>query len=175
MRIDSSGNLLVGTTSGTGNGERIYSVTDTFVPFAGRHTSTASGKFWFFGPNSGNNYVVQNQSSVGVYITDGGTSWTSTSDERLKTNLKPILDAAHKVSTLRAVTGRYKTDDEGTSRSFLIAQDVQKVLPEAVDASNPEKLGVQYTEVIPLLVAAIKELKAELDATKAEVAALKGA
>ena len=35
-------------------------------------------------------------------------------------------------------------------------------------------LGVAYTDVIPLLVAAIKELKADLDATKAELAALKG-
>jgi len=163
-RIDSSGNLLVGTTSGTGNGERIYSVTSTFVPFAGRHSSTSAGKFWFFGPNSGNNYVVQNQSSVGVYITDGGTSWTSTSDERIKTNLIPIENAVQKVSTLRAVTGRFKTDDIGVSRAFLIAQDVKAVLPEAVSMDNDEigTLGVSYTETIPLLVAAIKELAARV-------------
>jgi hypothetical protein len=37
-----------------------------------------------------------------------------------------------------------------------------------------DMLGVQYTEVIPLLVASIKELKAELDVCKAEIAALKG-
>jgi hypothetical protein len=50
-------------------------------------------------------------------------------------------------------------------------------LPEAVTELEDEKqtLVLQYTETIPLLVAAIQELKAELDATKAEVAALKGA
>jgi hypothetical protein len=40
------------------------------------------------------------------------------------------------------------------------------VLPEAVDATKPEQLGLSYTEVIPLLVAAIKELSAEVNALK---------
>ena len=83
------------------------------------------------------------------------------------------------MSSLRAVIGKYKTDEEGTRRSFLIAQDVQAVLPEAVTESQSKDqeqsyLGVQYTDVIPLLVAAIKELKTELDTAKAEIAALKG-
>ena len=115
-----------------------------------------------------------NQGTNGVYLLNGSsTSWTSTSDERLKTDLKPIENAAQKVSTLRAVTGRFKTDDENVSRAFLIAQDVLAVLPEAVSVAtspsadnNEEFLGVQYTEVIPLLVAAIKELKAEIDQLK---------
>jgi hypothetical protein len=105
--------------------------------------------------------------SGGVYLANGGTSWTSASDERKKDIIEPITDAASKVSTLRAVIGKYKTDEEGTRRSFLIAQDIQAVLPEAVDSANPDELGVAYTDVIPLLVAAIKELKAEIDALKA--------
>jgi hypothetical protein len=106
--------------------------------------------------------------SNGVYLSYGATSWTSASDEREKDIIEPITNAANKVSQLRAVIGKYKTDAEDTRRSFLIAQDVQAVLPEAVDASNPEKLGVQYTDVIPLLVAAIKELKAEIDQLKGQ-------
>ena len=118
-----------------------------------------------------------NQSGSGVYITDGATSWTGTSDERMKTDLKPIEDATNKVATLRAVTGRFKTDEEGTSRSFLIAQDVQKVLPEAVSVQSDEQgtLGLAYTDVIPLLVAAIKELSAKNDALEARLAALEAA
>jgi len=70
-----------------------------------------------------------------------------------------------------------KSDEEDVRRPYLIAQDVQAVLPEAVSESEDKEgpvLGLSYTEVIPLLVAAIKELKADLDATKAELAALKG-
>ena len=127
---------------------------------------------WSTGPDFQGTYVVFNDFGTGVYIAYSGTSWSSTSDERLKTDLVPIENAASKVLTLRAVTGRFKTDEVGKSRAFLIAQDIQKVLPEAVDASNPEKLGVQYTDVIPLLVAAIKELSAKNDALEARLVAL---
>ena len=150
-RIDSSGNLLVGTTSGTG--------------YCRMNLSTDSGtNKWDVGPRlavATNFYILQNQAN-GVYIASGANAWTAYSDERLKTDLKPIENAAQKVSTLRAVTGRFKTDDESVSRSFLIAQDVQAVLPEAVDASDPDKLGVAYTDTIPLLVAAIQELTTRL-------------
>jgi len=174
MVIDSSGNLLVGTTSGTGNGERIYAVTSTFVPFAGRHSSTTAGKFWFFGPNSGNNYVVQNQSSVGVYVTDGGTSWTGTSDERLKNITGTIQNGLVKVASLRAAEFTWKADDTNKPQVGLIAQDVQKVLPEVVDVDTEGNLGVRYSEVISLLVAALQELSAKNDALEARLAALEG-
>ena len=100
----------------------------------------------------------------------GATAWSANSDERLKTDLVPITNALDKVSTLRAVTGRYKTDDIGVSRAFLIAQDMQKVLPEAVNIQEDElgTLGVQYTDTIPLLVAAIKELTQRLEALEAK-------
>ena len=111
----------------------------------------------------------------GVYISNGATSWTAVSDEREKDIIEPINDAVNKVSSLRAVIGTYKSDHSSQRRSFLIAQDVQTVLPEAVEASNPDKLGLRYTEVIPLLVAAIKEQQAMINDLKAEVAALKGA
>jgi hypothetical protein len=174
MRIDSSGNLLVGATNQILAGSKL-SISGTassgFGPLAMSSPSSPS-RTWTTGPDSNGNYVIFNASSTGVYIAYDGTSWTANSDERLKTDLIPIENAASKVSSLRAVTGRFKTDNEGTSRAFLIAQDVQVVLPEAVDASNPDKLGVQYTEVIPLLVAAIKELSAKNDALEARLVAL---
>jgi hypothetical protein len=100
--------------------------------------------------------------SGGVDLTSGATSWASVSDERLKTDLEPIVDALTKVSSLRSVTGRFKDDDSDFRRSFLIAQDVQKVLPEAVTRTDDGDLTMRYTEVIPLLVAAINELEARV-------------
>ena len=107
----------------------------------------------------------------GVFLNGASaTAWTAVSDERVKENLVEITNAATKVASLRAVIGNYTWDTEKVRRPFLIAQDVQAVLPEAV-TSTPHKdlgqeLGVAYTEVIPLLVAAIKELKAEIDQLK---------
>ena len=112
--------------------------------------------------------------SAGVYLGAGLTSWGSLSDERQKTNLQPITDASNKLNTLRTVTGRYITDEETVSRAFLIAQDVQKVLPEAVDAQEDEEgtLGLRYTDVIPLLVAAIKEQSALITTLTDRITAL---
>jgi hypothetical protein len=100
--------------------------------------------------------------NTGVYLANGGNSWTAWSDERLKTDLTPIVNASEKVSKIRAMIGRYKTDNQSVKRSFLIAQDVLEVLPEATNLDEVTGMyGVQYTDVIPLLVASIKELSAE--------------
>jgi len=175
MMIDSSGSLLVGTTSAFVALSANLQGSGSLGQLGLRNSGATAGKYWQIGPNASNNIICYNNSSVGVYIVDGGTSWTGTSDERLKTDLKPIENAAEKVSTLRAVTGRFIADEENKSRAFLIAQDVQKVLPEAVDASDPEKLGIAYTDVIPLLVAAIKEQQALITSLTARITALEGA
>jgi hypothetical protein len=123
--------------------------------------------------NGGGDMHIAAQSN-GVYLTNGATSWTAVSDERNKDIIEPISDAANKVSQLRTVIGKYKTDEEGTRRAFLIAQDVQTVLPEAVtvDTDEDATLGVAYTDIIPLLTAAIKEQQETITALEARVAAL---
>jgi hypothetical protein len=169
MRITSSGAVLVGT------GSTLFSTTPSVqVASSGdqiqiRNTGAASGKLWRFACDTNNTIYVINQDTTGVYIGDGGTSWLGLSDERAKDIIEPITNAVEKVSTLRTVIGKYKTDKEGTRRSFLIAQDVQAVLPEAVYSADPQNLGLSYTDTIPLLVAAIKELKAEVDSLKAQI------
>jgi hypothetical protein len=130
-------------------------------------TSVKSQMYW---DNTNTNLYVSNASG-GVYLTNTGTSWTSNSDERLKENLVPIENGLAKVCSLRSVIGNYISDESKKPTPFLIAQDVQAVLPEAVTQSQSKDqdqayLGVSYTEVIPLLVAAIKELKAEIDTLK---------
>ena len=110
--------------------------------------------------------------TAGPYVAQGGTSWTSSSDERLKEDLLPIKDALNKTNALRAVTGKFKTDPVEKRRAFLIAQDVQTVLPEAVDSTNSESLGLDYSAIIPLLVAALKESKERIETLEAKVAAL---
>jgi hypothetical protein len=172
MRIDSSGNLLIGTTSSFGGklevaNSYIRSTNGASAQGVGFVAADGAGNEWHFGRSNGNGYYyIITQAGTGQYMIPGTSVWVAVSDERHKENLVPITDALAKVNTLRAVTGNLISEKNNT-KPYLIAQDVQKVLPEAVDSSNPEKLGLAYTDVIPLLVAAIKELKAEFDAYKA--------
>jgi len=173
MRIDSSGNLLVGGTSQLGTSIASFYGGGTGV-ISMRNTASTAGRYWKSGPDSGGSYLVYNDANTGMYMLYGGTSWTASSDERTKTTLVPFENALEKVCTLRAGTGRYLKDEETVSRSFLIAQDVQKVLPEAVNVQNDKigTLGLQYTDVIPLLVAAIKELNTTITQLTNRISAL---
>jgi hypothetical protein len=119
-------------------------------------------------------FVVANGSSQGVYLTNGGTSWSSTSDERAKTILEPISNALVDIDALRTVFYTLNNDPQNIKRAGVIAQDVLKVFPEAVDVpADPESMmGVSYTSLIPLALAAIKELSAENTALKARLDSL---
>ena len=177
MRIAASGDVLIGTTSALAGGQApgldVLNASGASTQIRFRNSGAAAGRFWRIGSDTAGTAYFINDVSAGVYIAYGNTGWTGLSDERHKTDLKAIENAAAKVASLRAVTGRYKTDEEGKSRAFLIAQDVEKVLPEAVDTSNEERWGITYTDTIPLLVAAIQEQQAQIEALRAEVAALK--
>ena len=100
-------------------------------------------------------------SATFAQIISDGTS----SDRRLKNNIEPIESALAKVKTLTGCTFDMKLDD-GTPerRAGLIAQDVQKVLPEAVieDDSKDKYLSVLYGSMMGLAVEAIKELSAKV-------------
>ena len=174
MRIDSSGKVLIGTTSPMGNfpGLHIDGTTGapgvTFGILGSRKAIIYSFGSTFNVESIGGTVidVKSGNSSTGVRLTNNSTSWAALSDERKKEIIKPIANATSKVCELRSVIGRYKTDEPETRRSFLIAQDIQSVLPEAVSKDENGYLLLQYTDTIPLLVAAIKELKAEVDELK---------
>jgi len=120
-------------------------------------------------PTTGYLQVWNGSPSYGVNLTTNATSWAAVSDERFKENLQPIQNAVIKVNSLRSVTGTYICDNEKTNRSFLIAQDVQSVFPEAIDANNPNELLLRYTDIIPLLVAAIKEQSKQIELLQSKI------
>jgi hypothetical protein len=177
MRINTSGDVIVGRTtaaySSTGMTQISVQGSSRGAISLTASGSSSTGVMWY-GSQQIDIYNTSTTGSIkvwantnGVILGVNGTSWSSASDERLKTDILPIQNGLEKIASLRAITGRYKTDKEGTSRSFLIAQDVQSVLPEAVSI-NPSDghLNLSYTEVIPLLVASIKELKVQVDELK---------
>ena len=119
----------------------------------------------------------------GPYVANGGTSWTSSSDVRLKNVTGGITGALAKVQAMNPVWFSWKRDAANAQNLGFIAQELHQVLPEVVDVPTHETdprsgeqnyWGVNYTEIVPLLTAAIQELKSELDLVKAELATLKG-
>jgi hypothetical protein len=160
--LDSSGNLLLNTTT-----------SPTYAIQTGTTKNGSPNVRWEWGPSivNASYYVVPAGAASGVYINSGNTSWSSNSDERLKNITANIENAAQSVNSLRAVRFTWKSDEENKPNVGLIAQDVLAVLPEAV-TKDRGYYGVKYTEVIPLLTAAIQELSAKNDALEARLAAL---
>jgi hypothetical protein len=111
--------------------------------------------------------------SGGVKLTSGATSWVSASDARLKTVTGGYDNALADIAQIQAVKFTWKHDADNKPCVGVIAQSVEAVVPEAVDRVRNSKedetqyLGVRYTELIPLMIASIQELKAEFDAYKA--------
>lgn len=108
--------------------------------------------------------------TTGEIIATGDiTSWYS-SDERLKNNIQTITNSLEKVTQLDGVTFNWNELAEGKDvnvrEAGVIAQQVQKVLPEVVTERDTGYLAVRYEKLVPLLIEAIKELKAEVDALK---------
>ena len=107
-------------------------------------------------------FYVVNGGTGGVYLGFQASSWTNFSDARLKNIIEPIQDACSKVSTMTPVIFSWKSDPSARRRSGLIAQEVEQVLPEAVEVGKDDMLGVSYSDVLPLALAAIKELSARV-------------
>ena len=106
-------------------------------------------------------------------------AYPSPSDYRLKKNVSEIRNSLSSITSLRPVEYEYK-ELEGTRVGF-IAHELQEIYPELVRGEkdgvdsdgNPAYQEVLLDDLVPHLVCSIKELKAELDTVKAELAALR--
>jgi hypothetical protein len=165
-RIDSSGNLLVGTTSYnysfTGDAVQIGSAGNTVI--LSKNTTANTNMIVFNNPNG----------QVGYINTSGSaTTYSTSSDYRLKRNVQPMITGLATITALKPVTYEWKIDSE--KGEGFIAHELQAIIPQAVsgekDAVNDDgsikPQGVDYSKIVVHLVAAIQELKAEFDAYKA--------
>ena len=168
MRIDSSGNLLVNTTSGYGATKLVVSSdTTTANPLAVINTRSTAATDYSIIFNRNGSIVGSVQTSLSA------TSYVTSSDYRLKENITPMTGALEKVAQLKPVTYSWKAD--GSDGQGFIAHELQAVVPDcvtgekdAVDADgNPVYQGIDTSFLVATLTAAIQELKAEFDAYKA--------
>ena len=98
------------------------------------------------------------------------TQFTSLSDQTLKTNIRPIEDSVALVQRLQGV--RFDWLENNKPSLGLIAQEVEKVIPELVETDNGIK-SVSYSNMIGLLIEAIKEQQNQIEELKSEISVLK--
>jgi hypothetical protein len=169
MTLDASGNLLVGTTTTSGNagGLKLSNV------------SGNRGEITFSNNSGASDYVARfNYGSTptlvgNITVSSGGTSFVTTSDYRLKESVVPLSGGLARVNALKPSTYKWKAD--GSNGEGFIAHELAEVVPLAVtgvkdavnaDASiNPQ--GVDLSKVVPVLVAAIQELTARVQTLEA--------
>jgi hypothetical protein len=169
MLFNSSGNLLVGTTT-TGNQNSNSFALETPNGFIriNHINGTASGTGYV-------NFAL-NANTIGNITQNGTTavSYNTSSDYRLKHDIQPMTGALAKVAQLKPVTYKWNADDS-QSQGF-IAHELQEVVPEcvtgekdAVDAEgNPQYQGIDTSFLVATLTAAIQEQQA-LIASQSEI------
>ena len=94
------------------------------------------------------------------------TAWTASSDESLKENINSIGNVLDKINDYRCIEYNLIDDEDKNKKIGFIAQDWQEDFPQIVEQMEDEKIGMKYTETIPILLKAIQELKAEIELLK---------
>jgi hypothetical protein len=99
-----------------------------------------------------------------VYATNGTIQ---TSDRRLKTNIFNLTYGLKEVLAMRPVSFNWKTTPDSNKKVGLIAQEIRKLVPEVVTGDeSKESLGVNYAELVPVLINAVKEQQKQIDELK---------
>jgi len=144
----------------TANVANYINVTDDTTTNATRYLILADGTSGVVNETVSSSKLTFNPSTGQLTATD----LNSSSDKRLKKNIKTVTSALDTVNALRGVTFDWR---EGKGKAIgLIAQEVQQVLPEIVSADDNGYLVIRYNNVVGVLVEAIKELKADFEAYK---------
>ena len=165
MRIDSSGNLLVGCTSRYSTivqGLQLQASGSASLALSRTTDNGTVARFFSTSTDVGN-----------ISVTGSTTTFNSTSDYRLKENVQPMTGALAKVAQLKPVTYKWKVD--GSDGQGFIAHELAEVVPDCVTGEkdaldkdgNPSYQGIDTSFLVATLTAALQETKALID-TQAE-------
>jgi len=195
--IDSSGNLLVGTTT-SGSSRLVASKSVATGVYTAKLIDTNTNTANCFGLNidysaaapngSGNQFIYcEDSSALRMSVTsNGGISNyqafdSNLSDQRAKKDIVESGDYLEKLCSIPVKNFRYNEDEENSKLHLgVIAQDVEAVAPEFVSKAsweyNEQQMdSVFNTDLMFAMMKSIQELSTQVNELKAEVAALKGA
>ena len=179
MRITSSGNVLIGTTTDGGNGilQVNKSTSNAVARFTNaRNTSGDFGIVTDLGSNCNNtssyHYIAGTGGADKFYLYGNGT-YATVSDRRLKKNIESVTEQfLEKVLALDIVTYNWNDQKDGSDLELgMIAQQVETSFPSIVKTNRPDLSGQTYKSIqasaLPyILIKAIQELKQEIDTLK---------
>jgi hypothetical protein len=153
MRIDASGNLLVGTTTNANNAR---------VKIAFTHPGAVGAEFFPSGTTATQiRFNNSGGTQVGSITSSGAaTAYNTSSDQRLKENIADADDAGSKVDAIQVRQFDWKID--GSHQDYgMVAQELMTVAPEAVhQPEDPEDMmGVDYSKLVPMLIKEIQSLR----------------
>jgi trimeric autotransporter adhesin len=159
-------NVFVGYAAGSQN---ITGSGNVFVGYRAGRNEMSSDKLYINNSDSDNPLIWGDFNTKNVVIHGGFRSIASysSSDKRLKKNIRPLESSLDKISFLQGVTYEWKVEkypDFGLTEGKqigLVAQDVEKELPELVSEDKDGYKAVSYTKLTAVLVEAVKELKTE--------------
>ena len=159
MRIDSSGNVLVGRTSGSADDEDNGVVLSPTGFIYSARGGTGSANHIAFINNTDATAIT-----VGTIRSSGSTtSYNTSSDERLKENITDSADAGSKVDAIQIRQFDWIAD--GSHQDYgVIAQELVEVAPEAVSEGDTEEdmMGVDYSKLVPMLIKEVQSLRSRV-------------
>ncbi|MEZ4722259.1 MAG: tail fiber domain-containing protein [Flavobacteriales bacterium] len=176
-----NGNVGIGTSA---PGSRLTISTASTAITSGIQLNDAGANDWYMYQNASLDLVFRDDATDRLAITAGGNmtltgSTIHTSDRRYKTQIIQLDSVLTKLENVTGVTHFWDTlnfPDKGFSTERVIgviAQDLQKVYPELVFEDNDGYLMVDYTKFTAVLLQAIKEQQAQINALKTENQRLK--
>ena len=175
-----TGTLIEGVDSGhIVIGIKEDSLADSFAIIGGNgdfYSTSNYDKLIFKVSGSGNTYVggtltTEDALTVGGAITATGdiTAFYS-SDERLKDNVTPISNAINKVNQIAGYEFDWNDNSEHSGHDVgVIAQEIEKVLPEIVVNRDNGYKAVRYEKIVALLIQAVKEQQLQIDELKSKL------
>ena len=171
MKLDPSGNVLIGTDSFTVGGGG-HQIEPSGIKASSRNTTSAAYHYTFYNPNG----------LVGNISTNGGTtSYNESSDHRLKENVTDMTGAIARVKQLAPKRFNFIADPDDTTVDGFLAHEAQTVVPQAItgthnevdDDGNAVMQGIDQSKLVPLLTGALKEAITKIETLETEMTALK--
>ena len=173
MRIDPSGNLIVGKSVSNLTLGGLYVAPNDFMVYTNTSTDTGDRLLVLNRQNATGELVdfrYQNSTVGKITMNGSATNYGTGSDYRLKENVVTDWDATTRLKQLKPSRFNFITDGDTTVDGF-IAHEVQEIVPEAITGEkdavdsegNPVMQGIDQSKLVPLLTKAIQEQQAQIE------------